>query len=254
LHEVAIDIPEMAIKLANAFWPGSLTLVLKKQKHIPDLVTAGKETVGIRVPNHPLTLALLDKLTFPLAAPSANPFGSISPTSAAHVDNYFKDELKVILDGGICENGVESTIIGFQNNLPILYRHGAISIEEIEAVIGKLIVSTSNDTKPNAPGMLSRHYAPTTTTFLTDNVSALIKTFADKKIGLLLFKRKIANEKIVHQEILTKSGNLKEATKNLYAALHRLDNSNVDIIIAEKLSDEGLGKTINDRLQRAIKK
>jgi L-threonylcarbamoyladenylate synthase len=124
LDMVATDIPDMARKLAEEFWPGSLTLVLKKQSHIPDIVTAGKETVAVRVPNHPVALALLEKLEFPLAAPSANPFGSISPTTAMHVSNYFKENLEIILDGGACQNGIESTIIGFENNQPILYRHG----------------------------------------------------------------------------------------------------------------------------------
>lgn len=255
LNNVAADIPEIATKLAEKFWPGSLTLVLKKQPHIPDMVTAGKETVAIRVPNHPLTLELLEKLNFPLAAPSANPFGSISPTCAAHVSHYFNDELGVILDGGACENGVESTIIGFEDNQPILYRHGSIAVEDIEKVVGKVKIIVNNDSKPDAPGMLSRHYAPKTDTFLTDNVNELIHTFSDKKIGLLLFKDEITEGGyIFHQEILSKTGNINEAAKNLYAAMHRLDKSNLDVIIAERLPNRGLGKTINDRLERAIKK
>ncbi|WPR70408.1 L-threonylcarbamoyladenylate synthase [Flavobacterium sp. NG2] len=254
IHQVACDIPEMAIRLANQFWPGSLTLIVKKQAHIPDLITAGKDTVAVRVPNHPLTLALLEKLDFPLAAPSANPFGSISPTSANHVANYFEDNLEFILDGGECTNGVESTIIGFENNQAVLYRHGSIAIEEIEKITGKISVKSNNNSSPEAPGMLSRHYAPKTTTYLTQNIDELITSFENKKIGLLLFQNKIKNETIIHQEILSDSGNLKEAAKNLYAAMHRLDKKNLDVIIAEKMPDNGLGKTINDRLQRAIKK
>ncbi len=254
LGNVAMDIPAKAIKLAEAFWPGSLTLVLKKQSHISSLVTAGKDTVAIRVPNHPVALDLLDKLTFPLAAPSANPFGSISPTTAAHVSNYFNDDLAVILDGGTCENGVESTIIGFKNEDPILYRYGSISVEEIEAVVGTLKYITHNDTKPDAPGMLSRHYAPATATYLTDDINSFIKSFPGKRIGLLVFKNEMINLDVIHQEVLSTTGDMKEATKNLYAALFRLDKSNLDIIIAEKLPEHGLGKTINDRLERAIKK
>lgn len=254
LDNVAMDIPAKAIKLAKVFWPGSLTLVLKKQSHISSLVTAGKDTVAIRVPNHPVALDLLDKLAFPLAAPSANPFGSISPTTAAHVSNYFNDDLAVILDGGTCENGVESTIIGFKDEDPILYRYGSVSVEEIEAVVGTLKYITHNDANPDAPGMLSRHYAPATATYLTDDVNSLIKSFPGKRIGLLVFKEEIINTNVIHQELLSTTGNMKEATKNLYAALFRLDKSNLDIIIAEKLPEHGLGKTINDRLQRAIKK
>ena len=178
LSEVACNVPEIALQLAAKFWPGPLTLIVNKLPKIPDLVTAGKETVGIRMPNHPVTLALLEQLDFPLAAPSANPFGSISPTSAAHVENYFKENLKVVLDGGNCEKGLESTIIGFENNKPVLFRLGAISLEEIEKEIGKVqIKNHGSETDLSAPGMLSRHYSPATNTYLTDNISEEIKLF-----------------------------------------------------------------------------
>lgn len=254
LHTIADDIPEIAFEMAKYFWPGPLTLILKKQKFISDFITAGKDTVAIRVPNHPVALELLKKLEFPLAAPSANPFGSISPTSANHVFNYFKNELKVVLDGGVCEKGVESTIVGFKGNQLILYRHGSASIEAIEAKFGKVILATSNDKTPTAPGMLSRHYAPSTDTYLTDNVIELLKNFEGKKIGLLLFNKAMNAANVIVQEVLSENSDLNEAAKGLYAALHRLDNSNVDIIIAERFPDKGLGKTINDRLERAIKK
>ncbi len=254
LKEVAVNIPEIAIKLAEEFWPGPLTLVLQKQSHISHLVTASKDTVAVRVPNHPVALALLNKLDFPIAAPSANPFGSISPTNAEHVFNYFGNELNVILDGGECEKGLESTIIGFENNHPVLYRHGSISIEEIEKIAGKLSITTNSDNSPNSPGMLSRHYAPITDMYLTNNVSELLKCFEGRKIGLMLFKNRIQNNNIFHQEILSKSGDFNEAAKNLYAAMHRLDQNKLDVIIAERLPDEGLGKTINDKLERATKK
>jgi L-threonylcarbamoyladenylate synthase len=254
LDKVATDIPDMAWKLAEEFWPRSLTLVLKKQPHIPNIITAGKETVAVRVPNHPMALALLEQLEFPLAAPSANPFGCISPTTAMHVSNYFKENLEIVLDGGACKNGIESTIIGFENNQPILYRHGSISVEDIERIVGKVLITTSKDCSPDAPGMLSRHYAPKTNTYLTDNVSELIPSFSGKKIGLLLFKDKISTTENILQEVLSKKGDLAEATKNLYATMHRLDKSCLDVIIAERLPNKGLGKSINDRLERAIKK
>lgn len=254
LMNVARDIPELAQKLANEFWPGPLTLVLKKQLHIPDIVTSGKDTVAIRVPNHPLTLNLLEQLEFPLAAPSANPFGSISPTSAIHVQNYFEHDLEVILDGGECEKGIESTIIGFENNQPILYRLGSLSIEDIENKIGKVLAKIHDDAAPKAPGMLSRHYAPSTDTYLTDDVEKLIQLYSDKKIGLILFENPIQQTSVEHQEILSKSGDLKEAAKNLYAAMHRLDQLGLDMIIAQRLPDVGLGKTLNDKLERATRK
>ena len=255
LPNVASEIPEIALKLANEFWPGPLTLVLKKQSHIPDLVTSGKETVAIRVPNHPLTLSLLEQLDFPLAAPSANPFGSISPTTATHVFNYFENELNVILDGGECQKGIESTIIGFENEQPIVYRLGSLSVEQIEEKIGPVMHKTqSEDNAPIAPGMLSRHYAPTTEIFLTNDVERLIQFYANKKIGVLLFQNRTHQIPIEHQEVLSDSGNLNEAAKNLYAAMHRLDKLNLDLIIAERLPNVGLGKTMNDKLERATKK
>jgi L-threonylcarbamoyladenylate synthase len=252
LNEVAQNIPDIALQLAKRFWPGPLTLLLEKKPHISDLITAGKETVAVRVPNHPITLAVLEKLEFPLAAPSANPFGSISPTSAEHVLNYFGKSLDVILDGGECEIGIESTIVGFDRNKAIIYRLGSISIEEIEQEVGTLKLNTNNDEKPNAPGMLSRHYSPSTETYLTNNVSDLVRQFEGKRIGLLLFKNEFQAGGIIAQEILSRNGDLAEATKNIYAALHRLDKANIDVIIAEKLPNHGLGKTMNDRLRRAV--
>lgn len=254
LLEIANEIPACAFKLAEKFWPGPLTMVLNKQKHISDTITAGKKTVAVRVPNHPVTLALLELLEFPLCAPSANPFGSISPTCASHVFDYFGNEVDAILDGGQCEKGIESTIIGFEQNQPILYRHGSITAEEIEKVVGKLRHNTNNNSSPIAPGMLSRHYAPSTDTYLTNDVHEFLQKFEGKRIGLILFNQKIENNKMIYQEILSPNGNTEEAAKNLYAAMHRLDQKKLDVIIAEKLPEFGLGKTINDKLERATKK
>ena len=254
LEELTNYIPFKAQVLANTFWPGSLTLVLKKNPKVPDLITAGKDTVAIRMPNHPTTLALLEQLNFPLAAPSANPFGCISPTKAIHVETYFGENLKMVLDGGDCTNGIESTIIGFEGDEPVLYRLGAISIEDIEDVIGPVKMHNKKETTaPEAPGMLEKHYAPITTTILATNIDAAIQSSLDKKIGLLLFSHKINHPQIVHQEVLSANADLKEAASNLYAALHVLDKQKVDIIIAERLPDIGLGKSINDRLERATK-
>ena len=250
LNDLVTHVPEKAKLLAAAFWPGSMTLVLKKSKTIPDIITAGKDTVAIRVPNHPITLELLKKIPFPLAAPSANPFGSISPTNPVHVENYFKNSIKMVLDGGSCTNGIESTIIGFENEEPVIYRLGALPLEEIEAVVGKISIKNKKEEKPDAPGMLARHYAPKTNTFLVDDVAAEIEKNTGKKIGVLVFKTSLNNENIT-EIILSKNGSLQEAAANLYAAMHELDTKNLDIIIAERFSEFGLGKSINDRLQRA---
>ncbi len=254
LDELAKDIPEKARLLAEKFWPGSLTMVLKKQESVPDLVTAGKDSVAIRIPNHSTTLELLEALNFPLAAPSANPFGAISPTKASHVAEYFEDKLQMVLDGGVCQNGIESTIIGFENGEPMLYRLGSISVEDIEAVIGKIQIKNKKENAPDAPGMLSKHYAPATATFLESDVAVFIKNFPEKRIGFLLFDKKIESSIVSHQEILSEKGDLKEAASNLYAAMHRLDKLDLDMIVAERFPDFGLGRSINDRLERATTK
>ena len=253
LADLVEEIPEKAEKLAQAFWPGSLTLVLNKKKSVPYTITAGKETVAIRIPNHQLTLELLKQLNFPLAAPSANPFGSISPTTAQHVVDYFKDTLELVLDGGNCKNGIESTIIGFENEVPILYRLGSISVEEIESVIGPIKILNKNNNTPIAPGMFSRHYAPKTRTIISENIKEDLKKYPNLKIGLLLFNENIDTSENIVKEILTNNKDLKEAAANLYAAMHRLDRKNLDLIIAEKLPNNSLGKSINDRLIRATK-
>jgi L-threonylcarbamoyladenylate synthase len=231
-----------------------LTLVLKKNNKVPDLITAGKDSVAIRIPNHPVTLALLKQLSFPLAAPSANPFGCISPTKAIHVEEYFGDKLQMVLEGGDCKNGIESTIIGFEGDEPILYRLGAIALEDIESVIGLVKIKNKEEHTPDAPGMLSKHYAPATTTVLEKNIEQSIKSFQGKKIGLLLFSQKINSQHVFHQEILSNNNDLEEAAANLYTAMHNLDKLHLDIIIAERFPDIGLGKSINDRLERATKK
>ncbi|WP_418262381.1 L-threonylcarbamoyladenylate synthase [Flavobacterium faecale] len=253
LQDIVSEFPEKAQLLAKAFWPGSLTLILKKKPTIPDLITAGKDSVAVRIPNHPVTLNLLQQLSFPLAAPSANPFNRISPTNASHVEDYFKDTIKMVLEGGACTNGIESTIIGFENDQPILYRLGSISIEEITNVIGEIQIKNKKETAPNAPGMLAKHYAPKTRTYLTTEVENFIKDYPDKKIGVLKFTGDINASNIEHVEILSETGGLKEAASKLYSSLHKLDILNLDMIVAEVFPDFGLGKSINDRLERATK-
>jgi L-threonylcarbamoyladenylate synthase len=251
--ELATEIPEKAKQLAQKFWPGSLTLILKKQPTIPDLITAGNDTVGIRMPAHKLTLELLKSLTFPLAAPSANPFTSISPTSVQHVKDYFDNQLEMILDGGDCTNGIESTIVGFENDIAIIYRLGAISIEDITAVIGKVTIKTKVENAPQAPGMLEKHYAPRTKTVLVTDITSFIEEHSQKKIGLLLHNKTEENYKVIQISYLSTTADLKEAATNLYRLLHELDQLELDMIVIQRLPDIGLGKSINDRLERASK-
>ncbi len=253
LQDICSEFPAKAQKLAKVFWPGSLTLILKKKSSIPDLITAGKDSVAVRMPNHPVTLRLLKELSFPLAAPSANPFNRISPTNAQHVEGYFKDSISMVLEGGECENGLESTIIGFENDEPVLYRLGSISIEEITNVIGDIKVKNKKEVAPNAPGMLARHYAPKTKTYLVNDVEEFINDYKNKRIGVLRFSEEMDASNIEHLSILSISGDLKEAAAKLYNTLHKLDKLNLDMIVAERFPDHGLGKSINDRLERATK-
>jgi L-threonylcarbamoyladenylate synthase len=254
LKNVGTDIPEMAHQLAKTFWPGPLTLLVKKQKQISNLVTADQNTVAVRVPNHPLTLELLHSIAFPLVAPSANPFTRISPTKAIHVDDYFDTKIDMVLDGGSCSAGVESTIVGFDQNQVIVYRLGAISIEEIEKITGNVTLLQSGHKKTTTPGMFKKHYAPTTKIILTSNIQHELNLWKDMKIGVLVFQQALQNLPLTQQKILSPEGDLKIATANLYNSLHELDSLNLDLIIAERFPDEGLGRTLNDRLTRATQK
>lgn len=241
-------LPEKAVELARHFWPGPLTLVLPKRSNIPDIVTSGLDTVGIRCPDHKLTRQLLTILPFPLAAPSANPFGYVSPTTAAHVNHQLGEKIPYILDGGPCRIGLESTIIGFENNTPTLYRRGGISEDQIVSLIGS-VSSRLQSSNPIAPGQLDSHYAPKRKFYLGD-IELLKKDFSSEKTGILRFMS-TNKTKDKRELILSPSGNLEEAASNLFASLRKLDQMDVDVIIAERVPDLGIGKAINDRLQRA---
>ena len=254
LNEIAKNIPESAFKLANQFWPGPLTLVLDKTNEIPDVITANKTTVGVRMPNHPVALELLQSLPFPLAAPSANPFMRISPTNPERVFEYFEDKIPFILDGGECTNGIESTILGFVEEQPIIYRLGAISVEDIEDVVGKVTVVNKEKSAPIAPGMLDKHYSPKTQLVLTSDVRGELEKYKEKRVGLLSFHQEVEGFVIEATRILSKKRELNEAAHNLYEYLQELDSEDLEVIIAEKMPNHGLGKSINDRLGRASHK
>ncbi len=251
LETVATEIPEGAWRLAKAFWPGSLSLILKKKEIIPDEATAGNNSLAVRVPNHPLTLDLLSKLDFPLVAPSANPYQAISPTAAEHVKKAFGPKLKMVLDGGVCEGGLESTIVGFEDDKPLIYRLGSISKEQIEAVVGKVELRNRSQEGGIAPGLSQKHYSPHTPTVFCESAEAYLKNVQDKKVGILVFSKVSTALYAQKVEVLSPSGSLEEAAHNLYAALHRLDEADLDLIVTEEFPNHGLGKTINDKLKRA---
>lgn len=244
----ATDIPVKAQMLMEAYWPGPLTLVLSKKSIIPDLVTSGMNTVALRVPAHPFTLELLQQLDFPLAAPSANPFGYISPTTAQHVKDQLGNKIELILDGGPCSVGIESTIIGFENDDCVIYRPGVITDADIRKITGDLKIPGQKK-KISAPGMLDSHYAPRIPMVL-GNIDELVKIYSSKKTGILSFKTNYKNFDGPIR-ILSDSGDLREAAQNLFTSMRFLDNQPIDLILAEPVPYDGLGIAINDRLKRA---
>jgi L-threonylcarbamoyladenylate synthase len=248
------EIPAEARQLAEKFWPGPLTILLKKREQISDLVTAGLPTVGIRCPRHPLTRKLLMAIDFPLAAPSANPFGYVSPTSAEHVNEQLGSKIPYILDGGRCKIGIESTIVDLSGKQPVILRKGATTAEEIGQVLGKPVeLAAHSSSRPSAPGQLQTHYAtrvPLRLVSIPEELSYVDK----KKTGVLSFRKRYSGFEAGHHKVLSPSGKLDEAARNLFQYLRELDKKPIDLILAEELPEEGLGRAINDRLRRAAEK
>jgi len=246
--------PEFAQKLADAFWPGPLTMVLPKRPEISDLVTAGLPGVGLRVPNHPVALELLEAADCPLAAPSANPFSGISPTTAQHVFDGLIGRIDGILDGGPCAVGVESTVISLMTDVPTILRPGGLPIEDIERVIGPVARATSDTAQDNAaqpaPGMLSRHYAPRTPLQLI-SANEVPLPLAGRSCGLLTWGDNAGASEFATITRLGASNDLKTCAANFFASLRSLDAAGLDVIIARRFPDSGLGVALNDRLSRA---
>ncbi len=254
MHTVAQNIPNAALKLADLFWPGPLTLVLEKQTHISDLVTAGKNTVGIRVPDHEVTLQLLASLDFPLVAPSANRSNHISPTSPEHVRLSLGEKAPFILNGGNCSRGIESTIVGFKEGKVLLYRQGAITKAQIEEALNCEVYETNNEVAPESPGMFKKHYSPNTPLMLARDLQPLLQRYVGLKIGIITFRELLVTNHTVPQKALSPKGDLSEYAAHLYAALYEMDALNLDIILIEEVPNDGIGEAINDRLRRAAYK
>lgn len=251
VNQYVDHLPEKAMILAEAFWPGPLTLLLRKKPHISDILTSGLPSMAVRMPRHELTLELLASLDFPLAAPSANPFGYVSPTTAQHVEDQLGGKIPYILDGGRCEVGIESTIIGFdERENPIIYRLGGKKVEDIEAVAGKAKLRLNQSSDPVAPGMLKSHYAPSKQVII-GKIKDLLPRYLKRKIGIISFHRQYDEVSPEYQVVLSPNKDLDEAAKHLFMALRLMDTKDVDIILTEKFPDQGLGKAINDRLNRA---
>mgnify|MGYP000120519903 CR=1 FL=1 len=243
------EFPKPLQQLAEKYWPGPLTVLLKKSKLVPDSITAGSDFVAIRVPAHPLTKQLLEQIPFPLVAPSANPFTRISPTKAEHVEHYFGDSIPCILDGGSCSVGLESTIIGMNNNTPLLYREGVLGKLLLESLIGPIEKFNPQKNTILTPGQWPRHYAPLTKTILCKREEIILHV--KDNTGIIVYKEPLLSVNTNQQHILSETGSLVEAAKNLYQILHHVDKQKYETIICEMLPQEELGNTINDRLKRA---
>jgi L-threonylcarbamoyladenylate synthase len=254
-QSLCTDWPEMADKLARAFWPGPLTLILPKADHVPDLTTSGQPTVGIRMPNNRLTLELLSTLPFPLAAPSANPFGYVSPTNAQHVADQLGDRIDYILDDGDCSVGIESTIITIDNGTPKVLRLGGLSLERIADVLGFPVLEHLNqNSNPQAPGQLDQHYSPRCKLIALNTMPA---EDIEPSVSIIYFSKQEAQRSSDYNSsdgshyYLSDSGDTNQAASNLFSTLRRLDQDNQKVAYFEWAPNEGLGRAINDRLQRA---
>ena len=254
-RQLVLDFPPEAEELARRFWPGPLTLVLPRQPLVADLVTSGLSNVGVRVPNHPVALALLQAAQCPVAAPSANPFGGISPTLASHVRDQLGEKVDYILDGGPCAIGVESTVLSLlPGQKPCLLRPGGLPLEDLEAVLGPIsLPSATSDSAPQlSPGLLTRHYAPRTPLQVLGLESLThYRPPANQRTGLLLFTSTVDISPFTYVETLSTAFDLRTIAAGLFAALRRLDAMPLDLILTHWVPPHGLGLAINDRLRRA---
>jgi L-threonylcarbamoyladenylate synthase len=249
--QYAAVIDERAAALMERFWPGPLTVVLRKRPLIPDLVTAGLDTVALRVPAHPVALALLRAVGRPIAAPSANPFGYVSPTTAVHVQEMLGDAIGLILDGGPCTVGVESTVCALTAADAIVLRPGGVTIEEIEAVIGPVTIAAALQPDGRSPGTLPRHYSPHVPLTLLAPGEPIPRPRKGERVGLLTLVPRPDVEEYVVVEALSKDGTLLEAAAHLFAILRRLDSLGLERVVVETVPECGIGRAIMDRLRRA---
>lgn len=251
MSDWGIEVPQLLSALAEAFWPGPLTLLLLKSQRIGDLVTAGLPRVAFRIPEHSLTRELLKQLDYPLAAPSANPFGKVSPTRPEHVLKYFDRKIPMVLDGGPCQVGIESTIVGLESERVVVYRLGGLPIEEIEKLCGNVEVRQSSS-RPEAPGMLDRHYSPDQKIIAIDTQNEL-DALESPDVAYILFDLRPPKTKKDRLIKLSTKASLKDAAQSFYAALHNWETDpRVKTLVIQRLPNFDLGRAINDRLSRAM--
>jgi L-threonylcarbamoyladenylate synthase len=237
------------LALGARFWPGPLTLVLPRRPEVPDLVTSGLDTVAVRVPAHPAAHALIAAAGTPVAAPSANPFGYVSPTTAAHVAEILGSSVDLVLDGGPCAVGVESTILSLVGGTPVILRPGGVPREALEEALGLSLGVAGRGERPLAPGQLEKHYATRTPLRVLPG-RAGPAVAAEGRVGVLAWS-KAPSAGYAAVEVLSPDGSKETAASRLFAALRRLDAAGLDLILAEPCDEAGLGHAIMDRLHRA---
>lgn len=240
--------PQTAKSIMENFWPGPLTLVVPKTTSVPSIVTAGLETVAIRIPAHPAALDLIRASGCAIAAPSANPFGYVSPTEAQHVVEQLSDSVDLILDGGPCAIGLESTILSLTGDVPYILRPGGTSVEDLAAILQSLDIRNAVSIRPQAPGQLERHYATRTPLDIIEEGQEEIKQ--TDRVGLISYKPVDRHDRYEAVEILSETGDIRKAAANLFSSLRRLDAMRLDRIIARPVPEKGLGIAIMDRLRR----
>jgi L-threonylcarbamoyladenylate synthase len=236
-------------KLADRFWPGPFTIVLPKRGIVPEIVTAGLDTVAVRVSAHPVFADIVCELDYPLAAPSANRFGRVSPTTAQHVLDELHGRIPLIIDAGPAEHGLESTIISVRGNNIEILRRGPITADQLSE-FGKVNILAPPGGTVSAPGQLSSHYAPKTPLRVIDNATSF-SLEKDQRVGLLAWHRIESEKRFAVVRRLSARQDLREAAANLFRYLRELDQSDVDLILAERVPAQGLGAAILDRLERA---
>lgn len=256
IYDLVEEVPENAKKLADAYWPGPMTLILKKKSIIPDEVSAGLETVGIRIPRDKIARKLIELAGVPVAAPSANLSGSPSPTTFNHVMNDMYGRVDVIIEGEKAEVGLESTVIDVTGEVPTILRPGGITPNMIKAVCGDVIIDKKIDganegEKVKSPGMKYRHYSPKAEVYLVDKdeIENKITEITDKKILLL-----ITEEGQYDVDSIVMGNDLEEIAKNIFGLLRKSDEDGYDVVIIEKVQEDGIGLAIMNRLKRAAKK
>lgn len=253
LEEIADIKDDRVYILAEKFWPGALTLIVPKKDIIPSLVTSGLQTMAVRMPDHPIALSLIRQSSGAVAAPSANSFGYLSPTEARHVEEDLGARIDMILEGGPCRVGVESTVLDLSREKPIILRPGGLTRQEIESVLGPVELFNRTTTSPTAPGQLEMHYSPRTTLHIVESLS-LLPSGLKAESGALIYSDSSRGLGFSCQEVLSPSADPVEAASRLFSALHALDHQNLKCIYAEVIPEEGIGRAVMDRIYKASEK